>query len=61
MKIFKKKLGVGSFALVLALLAIVAVVISLLTCSFSTFAADKQDDIVILYENDVHCEVEGYY
>ncbi len=31
-------------------LLLIAVVISLLTCSFSTFAADKQDDIVILYD-----------
>ena len=22
--------------------------------------AEQQDDIIILYENDVHCEIEGY-
>ena len=28
-------------------------------CSFTVFA-EKSDDIVILYENDVHCAAEGY-
>ena len=37
------------------------VIVSLLICSMpvSVFAEQK-DDIVILYENDVHCEIEGY-
>ena len=33
----------------------------LLVCSLpiSAFAV-QQEDIIILYENDVHCEIEGY-
>ena len=33
----------------------------LLVCTLpiSTFAV-QHDDIIILYENDVHCELEGY-
>ena len=26
----------------------------------ATFAAQNNEDIIILYENDVHCSVEGY-
>ena len=29
-------------------------------CPTETFAAQNTEDIVILYENDVHCAVEGY-
>ena len=37
------------------------VIIALLICSVPVCAfAEQQDDIVILYENDVHCEIEGY-
>ena len=37
------------------------VVVSLLISSISISAfAGQQNDIVILYENDVHCEIEGY-
>lgn len=34
----------------------------LMICVFptETFAAQKTEDIIILYENDVHCAVEGY-
>ena len=37
------------------------VLVSLLICALpiSAFAA-QQEDIIILYENDVHCEIEGY-
>ena len=37
------------------------VIVSLLICalSISAFAA-QPDDIIILYENDVHCEIDGY-
>ncbi|MBQ2003854.1 MAG: bifunctional metallophosphatase/5'-nucleotidase [Peptococcaceae bacterium] len=43
----------------------IIVIVSLLICSLpvSAFAEQQNDienDIVILYENDVHCEVEGY-
>ena len=42
-------------------LLFIIVIVSLLICTLpvSAFAA-KQDDIIILYENDVHCEIEGY-
>lgn len=42
-------------------LLFIIVIASLLICTlpFSAFAA-QQDDIIILYENDVHCEIEGY-
>lgn len=42
-------------------LLLVIVIGALLICSFhiSVFA-EQQDDIIILYENDVHCEIEGY-
>lgn len=37
------------------------VAVALLICSFSVFTfAEEQGDIVILYENDVHCEIDGY-
>ena len=34
----------------------------LVVCVFptATFAAQNNEDIIILYENDVHCAVEGY-
>lgn len=34
----------------------------LVICVFptETFAAQNNEDIIILYENDVHCSVEGY-
>ena len=43
-------------------------IISIVLCVLLVFgilpltagAAEKSDDIVILYENDVHCEIEGY-
>lgn len=42
------------------LLCIIGIV-SLLICSLSIPAlAGQKDDIIILYENDVHCEIEGY-
>ena len=39
----------------------ILVIASLLICllPISAFAV-QQDDIIILYENDVHCEIEGY-
>ena len=42
-------------------LLFITVIVSLLVCALplSAFAA-QEDDIVILYENDVHCEIEGY-
>ena len=43
---------------------IVSLVLSALMvfCIFpmETFAVQDQEDIIILYENDVHCTVEGY-
>jgi hypothetical protein len=35
----------------------------LVVCVFptATFAAQNNEDIIILYENDVHCAVEGWY
>ena len=39
------------------------VIVALLVCSLHIFAfAEQQNDtdIIILYENDVHCEIEGY-
>ena len=40
----------------------VFVIVALLVQSLPmpVFAQVKEDDIVILYENDVHCEIEGY-
>ena len=43
-------------------------ILSLIICFFlivgvlgtEAFAAENTEDIVILYENDVHCEIEGY-
>ena len=42
-------------------LLLITVIVVLPVCSFpvSVFAEQK-NDIVILYENDVHCEIEGY-
>lgn len=36
--------------------------VATLTCSFYTTvsATQNEEDIIILYENDVHCEIEGY-
>lgn len=40
---------------------LIIVALSLLTCTLHLSASAKQsDDIIILYENDVHCEIEGY-
>ena len=43
------------------ILLFIIVVLTLLVCSFPISAiTENQDDIIILYENDVHCEIEGY-
>lgn len=42
------------------LMAFVCVILVLGTFPTLAFAAESPDDIVILYENDVHCAVEGY-
>jgi 2',3'-cyclic-nucleotide 2'-phosphodiesterase (5'-nucleotidase family) len=40
---------------------IIFVITALLICSFPMSAfAEQGGDIVILYENDVHCEIDGY-
>ena len=40
---------------------LVTVIVVFLFCSFPVFTyAEEQGDIVILYENDVHCEIDGY-
>jgi 2',3'-cyclic-nucleotide 2'-phosphodiesterase (5'-nucleotidase family) len=37
------------------------VIVSLIFCSLPlSLSATENDDIVILYENDVHCEIDGY-
>ena len=42
-------------------LLLVIVIAALLICSFHICVfAEQQDDIIILYENDVHCAIEGY-
>ena len=42
-------------------LLFVIVIMALLICSLPTSVfAQQKDDIVILYENDVHCEIDGY-
>ena len=43
-------------------LAAIVLCALLVICVFpaETFAAQSSEDIVILYENDVHCQVEGY-
>ena len=42
---------------------LITVIVALLVCSLHvvTFAEEQpQNDIIILYENDVHCEIDGY-
>ena len=42
---------------------LITVIVALLACSLHvfTFAEEQpQNDIIILYENDVHCEIDGY-
>jgi hypothetical protein len=35
-------------------------IVSMLICALPISAiAAQQDDVIILYENDVHCEIEG--
>ena len=42
-------------------LLFIIVIVSLLICALPISAfATQQDDIIILYENDVHCEIAGY-
>lgn len=42
-------------------LLLIIVIVSLIICSLPiSVSAEQSDDIIILYENDVHCEIEGY-
>lgn len=42
-------------------LLLIVVIVALLICSLPiSVLAEQQDDIIILYENDVHCEIDGY-
>lgn len=40
--------------------ALICILLLIGIMPFSAFSAQKSDDIVILYENDVHCEIDGY-
>ena len=42
------------------LIALMCIILLIGTFPTMAFAAENPNDIVILYENDVHCAVEGY-
>ena len=42
------------------ILSLLLVACLMLSCLTVTAQASKSDDIVILFENDVHCAVDGY-
>ena len=39
---------------------ILEIILATFFCGISVFASTKKEDIIILYENDVHCAIEGY-
>lgn len=39
---------------------ILEIILATFFCGISVLASTKKEDIIILYENDVHCAIEGY-